>query len=338
MPHLKSQVDLSSYNTFGIKAHARYWIEIMNEVEAREFLIDNMRNPSELFILGGGSNILIRGDLDKVVLKNNILGKELIREEGDDIYVRFGAGENWHECVMHCVENGWAGIENLSLIPGTIGAAPIQNIGAYGVELKDVFVSLEAMDIRTGILRSFNKEECKFGYRDSIFKGSAKGKYLITGVILKLSHSARLNSSYGALEVELKQMGVQDPGIKELSQAVINIRQSKLPDPKEIGNAGSFFKNPVISREAFAQIQQSYPQAPHYPQEEGVKVPAGWLIQMCGWKGKRFGTYGVHEKQALVLVNFGGADGNELYELSEKILQSVHEKFGISLIREVNVI
>ena len=338
MPQLKSQVDLSSYNTFGIKAHARYWIEISTEVEAREFLIDNMRNPSELFILGGGSNILLRADLDKVVLKNNILGREVIREEGDDVYVRFGAGENWHECVMHCVDKGWAGIENLSLIPGTVGAAPIQNIGAYGVELKDVFVSLEAMDIRTGIVRSFSKEECKFGYRDSIFKGPAKGKYLICRVILKLSHKAHLNSSYGALEAELKQMGVKKPGIKDLSQAVINIRQSKLPDPKQIGNAGSFFKNPVISSEAFVKLQEAYPDAPHYPQADGVKVPAGWLIQMCGWKGKRFGKYGVHEKQALVLVNYGGADGNEIYELSEKILQSVQAAFGISLIREVNVI
>ncbi|MEM8887485.1 MAG: UDP-N-acetylmuramate dehydrogenase [Bacteroidota bacterium] len=338
MPHLKSQVDLSSYNTFGIKAHARYWIEISTEVEAREFLIDNMRNPSELFILGGGSNILLRGDLDKVVLKNNILGREVLKEEGDDIYVRFGAGENWHECVLHCVDHGWGGIENLSLIPGTVGAAPIQNIGAYGVELKDVFVGLEAMDIRTGIVRSFSKEECKFGYRDSIFKGPAKGKYLICRVILKLSRKAHLNSSYGALEAELKQMGVQNPGIKELSQAVINIRQSKLPDPAQIGNAGSFFKNPVISSEAFAEIQKSYPDTPHYLQENGVKVPAGWLIQMCGWKGKRFGMYGVHEKQALVLVNYGGADGNEIYELSEKILQSVQATFGISLVREVNVI
>ncbi|MEL6254163.1 MAG: UDP-N-acetylmuramate dehydrogenase [Bacteroidota bacterium] len=338
MPQLRSQVDLSSYNTFGIKAHARYWIEISTEVEAREFLIDNMRNPSELFILGGGSNILLRGDLDKVVIKNSILGKEVLKKEGDDIFIRFGAGENWHECVMYCVEKGWAGIENLSLIPGTIGAAPIQNIGAYGVELKDVFISLEAMDIRTGIVHSFSKEACKFGYRDSIFKGPAKGKYLITRVILKLSHTAHLNSSYGALESELSKMGVKDPGIKELSQAVINIRKSKLPDPQEIGNAGSFFKNPVISKEAFTQIQKIYPEAPHYLQEDGVKVPAGWLIQMCGWKGKRFGSYGVHEKQALVLVNFGGADGNEVFELSEKILQSVQEKFGISLVREVHVI
>ncbi|MEM6803707.1 MAG: UDP-N-acetylmuramate dehydrogenase [Bacteroidota bacterium] len=336
MPQLKTQQNLTSYNSFGIDAQARYFLELEHEVEAREFLIDNISNPLPLYILGGGSNILLTDDLDGVVLKNQILGKEIIEEDASHVYLRVGAGENWHEFVCYCLENNWGGIENLSLIPGTVGAAPIQNIGAYGVELKDVFVRLEAMDMRTGILKVFDKEACAFGYRDSIFKGAAKGKYLICRVILKLSKQHVLNTSYGALEAELEKIG-GTANIQKLSEAVVRIRQSKLPDPALLGNAGSFFKNPLVSVQKFEELKLRFPDIPHYPQIDGVKLPAAWLIQSCGWKGKRFENYGVHEQQALVLVNYGGAKGRDLLSLSEQIQDSVQESFGIKLLREVNI-
>lgn len=337
MPHLKHQVSLKAHNTFGIDVQAQYWIEITTETQAREFLMDNLSNPLNIFILGGGSNILFTEDVQAVVLKNNILGKEVVWENDEHLHLKLGAGENWHDCVAYCVERNWGGIENLSLIPGTAGAAPIQNIGAYGVELKDVFVELEAMSLRTGISRTFGREACEFGYRDSIFKRNKKGEYLITSITLQLSKYPVINTSYGAIESELERLGGERT-IHRVSEAVCNIRRSKLPDPEKIGNAGSFFKNPVIDLLTFKKIQEDYPDIPHYPQGEEVKLAAAWLIQQCGWKGKTFGTYGVHKNQALVLVNYGGSAGKDIYHLSEKIIASVYRQFEISLTREVNVL
>ncbi|MEZ4852556.1 MAG: UDP-N-acetylmuramate dehydrogenase [Bacteroidia bacterium] len=326
------------YNSFGIEAKARHWIEINNEEEATEFIFDNADSDHPLLILGGGSNILLTGDFEGVIVKVNIKGREIMDEDEDSVFLRVGAGENWHDLVMYCVEQGWGGIENLSLIPGCVGAAPIQNIGAYGVEIKDVFDSLEAIHLGSGVTHEFFHEDCQFGYRDSIFKREAKGEFLITRVTLQLSKDPVLNTSYGTIEEELARLS-HSPTIKDVSDAVIRIRQSKLPDPKEIGNAGSFFKNPVIDQAHFEVIQQEYPDMPFYPAEnDQVKIPAAWLIQTCGWKGKRFGDYGVHKDQALVLVNFGGANGKDIYDLSTRIMESVQETFQIELEREVNVI
>ncbi|MEL6627602.1 MAG: UDP-N-acetylmuramate dehydrogenase [Bacteroidota bacterium] len=338
MSTLQSHISLGPYNTFGIDVSTHYWIQINSFKEAEEFIIDNINNPLPTFILGGGSNILFTQDFKGVMIYNQVKGKEVLKETADEVWLKVGAGENWHELVMYCLEKDWGGIENLSLIPGSVGAAPIQNIGAYGVEIKEVFDHLVAIDLQTGHTRTFRKAECRFGYRDSIFKRQAKGRYMITHVVFRLSrHTHTLHTNYGAITQYLEEKGLK-PSIHTISEAVISIRQSKLPDPKVIGNAGSFFKNPVISADAFARIQGQYPQAPHYPQNDGnIKVPAGWLIQTCGWKGHDRGNHGVHDRQALVLVNRGGASGQSIYDLSEEILQDVHQTFGIALTREVNI-
>ena len=338
MPNLKQNISLKPYNTFGIDAKAHLWLEVNDETEAIEFLIDNMHSKRPIFVLGGGSNILLTNDYEGVVLKVNIKGKEVIHEDENEVHLKIGAGENWHQLVMYCVENGWGGIENLSLIPGCVGAAPIQNIGAYGVEIKDVFEYLEAIHIPTGAKHTFTHSDCRFGYRDSVFKREAKGEYLICRVVIRLQKKPVLNTSYGTIEEELSELD-HTPTIKDVSNAVIGIRQSKLPDPEVIGNGGSFFKNPVIPSSHFSQIKAQYPKAPSYPAGEGLtKIPAAWLIQTCGWKGRRFGDYGVHDRQALVLVNFGNAKGQDIYDLSGKIMESVKETFQIELEREVNVI
>ncbi|MEZ4774039.1 MAG: UDP-N-acetylmuramate dehydrogenase [Bacteroidia bacterium] len=338
MPLLKQNVQLKPYNTFGLAATARFWLEIDSEQAAIEFLSDNMHGEEPLLILGGGSNVLLTGDFDGVVLHNRILGKEIVGEDEQFVWVKSGSGENWHQFVLFCIENGWGGIENLSLIPGSVGAAPIQNIGAYGVEIKDVLDHLEAIHIRTGEIHTFTNAGCHFGYRDSIFKQDCKGEFMITRVVFRLSKYPVINTAYGAIAEELA--AIPGPhGIREVSDAVIRIRQSKLPDPAEIGNAGSFFKNPVVDAHVFARIQSEYPQVPSFPAEEGqVKIPAAWLIQTCGWKGYRENDFGVHKNQALVLVNYGQAKGSELLALSTRIMDSVKEKFDVSLEREVNVI
>jgi UDP-N-acetylmuramate dehydrogenase len=291
-----------------------------------------------LLILGGGSNILLTRNVDGLVLKIDINGVDEVKEDGTHVYVKAGAGENWHEFVEHTIKRNWGGLENLSLIPGNVGAAPIQNIGAYGAELKDVFYELEAYDRKGKKVYSFGVNDCKFSYRDSIFKSAEKGRYIILNVTFILNKNPVLNTSYGAIREELKKMGVSSPTIGDVSQAVIKIRRSKLPDPAEIGNAGSFFKNPVVDQALFLSLLSKYPDIPAYPHEDqSVKLAAGWLIEQCGLKGYRKGDAGVHNKQALVLVNYGKATGKEIFELSEKIAASVKKKFGVHLEREVNV-
>lgn len=328
---------LKKLNTFGIDALAKYYTEAFSVEELKETLDD--KKGLQKLILGGGSNILLTKDFSGIVIKNNLKGIELLKEDKDHFYIKAGAGENWHGFVKHCIDKGYAGVENLSLIPGNVGAGPMQNIGAYGVELKDVFHELEALNINTQNIEAFSNKECRFGYRESIFKHDAKGQYVITSVTLRLNKIPVYNTSYGAIEKELEEMGVKELSIKAISDAVINIRSSKLPDPARIGNAGSFFKNPVIDSAKFEALKKEFPEIVGYKNSETeVKLAAGWLIEQCGWKGKTFGEAGVHKNQALVLVNYGNAKGNEIYELSQKILDSVEEKFGVLLEREVNII
>lgn len=339
LPSIKENVDISEFNTMGIAAKARYFVSVRSVEELKALLAESRFKSIPKFMLGGGSNVLFIDDFDGLIIHMDIKGKKVVDEDEDFIHLKIGAGENWHQLVKHCVEKGWGGIENLSLIPGSVGAAPIQNIGAYGVELEDVFEELEALHIESSQLRTFNKSECKFGYRDSIFKNEEKGNYIITGVTLKLRKSPTVNTSYKALTEKLEEKGIANPGIKEVSEAVIEIRQSKLPDPAEIGNTGSFFKNPVLPKSDFEQLQKEYPDIPHYPSGENlVKVPAAWLIDQCGWKGKRFGDAGVHKMQALVIVNYGNASGKEIWGLATKIQKSVKETFGVALTPEVNIV
>lgn len=294
---------------------------------------------SNLLILGGGSNILLTGDYNGLVLKNDIAAIEQVREDADYVYLKVGAGENWHRFVMHCIANNLAGVENLSLIPGSVGASPMQNIGAYGVELKEVFHSLEAMHLQEKSVHTFSLNDCEFGYRDSVFKKRHKNEFAILSVTFRLNKQPKFNTSYGAIEQELKKMGVQELSIAAISQAVINIRSSKLPDPDVLGNAGSFFKNPTISLSFFDGLKKKFPSIIAYKVgDDAVKLAAGWLIEQCGWKGIRKGDAGCHSQQALVLVNYGDATGKEIYDLSEEILRSVQDKFGVLLEREVNIV
>ncbi|MDX1618663.1 MAG: UDP-N-acetylmuramate dehydrogenase, partial [Balneolaceae bacterium] len=278
-------------------------------------------------------------DYKGLVLHIAIGGIEKIEEDDRHVWIRTGAGENWHRLVRYCVDRGWGGIENLSLIPGTVGAAPIQNIGAYGVELQEVFESLEAINVQNGEAETFSKSRCRFGYRDSIFKRELKGKYVVTRVVLRLSKQPVLNTSYGAIESMLKEKGIEDPDIRDISDIVIEIRESKLPDPAKVGNAGSFFKNPVIDLDRYRQLKREYPSMPGYSLDGNrIKVPAGWLIEEIGWKGKTVGNTGTYRQQALVIVNHGGATGEEILELAQQIKESVAETFGIELVPEVNII
>lgn len=333
---IQSNIDLKPFNTFGISSVAKRFASFSSVDELSKLL--NERDGEELLILGGGSNILLTDDFDGLVLRNEIKGFSIIEESDTHVIVESGAGEVWHEFVLRCIDKGFGGIENLSLIPGSVGASPMQNIGAYGVEIKDVFDSLKAFHIATGEIHEFNHKDCQFGYRESVFKRALKGQYVICSVRFRLTKQHVINSSYGAIESELERMQISDPTIRDISNAVIAIRSSKLPDPKEIGNAGSFFKNPVVSEDVVAKIEEQYDEFPKYPAENGIKLAAGWLIEQSGWKGKTFGTFGVHKKQALVLVNYGGSEGKEIYDLSEKIISDVAEKFGVHLEREVNII
>lgn len=346
---VQKNILIKNYNTFKISVLAKMFAKF-NSLEELHDLVEfgqksGKLGPSDILILGGGSNLLFTSNLDKFVLKNELTGIKVIKEDEHHIYIQVGAGENWHQFVLHCIKNGWAGVENLSLIPGNVGASPMQNIGAYGVEIKDVFYSLEAFNLKERKMVNFTLNDCAFGYRESVFKKKFKDEFVITDVTFRLNRIPNFNISYGAISQELEKMGIQELSLQAVSQAVINIRSSKLPDPAVIGNAGSFFKNPEITSHEFHGLKQIFPDIVGYTVPNGrVKLAAGWLIEHCGpnegvsWKGYRKGDAGCHEKQALVLVNYGNAKGNEIYDLSEEILQSVKFKFGVALEREVNIV
>lgn len=330
---IQQNKSLKQYNTFGINAIAKEYAEFESVEDLKQ--IDLQKNH---LILGGGSNILFTKNVDGLVLKNNIREIEVVKETEEHVILKAGAGENWHQLVLYTVDRGLGGMENLSLIPGNTGASPMQNIGAYGVEIKDIFHSLEAYNVADKDMVLFKNADCKFGYRESVFKNQYKGQFIICSVSFRLQKKPSINTSYGAISQELEKMGVINPSIKDVSNAVINIRSSKLPDPKNTGNAGSFFKNPVVEKDLADSLKLSYPSMPYFPTGNKVKLAAGWLIEQCGWKGYRKGDAGCYDKQALVLVNYGSASGNEIYNLSEEILQSVKEKFKVTLEREVNIL
>ncbi|APG64788.1 UDP-N-acetylenolpyruvoylglucosamine reductase [Tenacibaculum todarodis] len=334
--NIQQNISLKRYNTFGISVNAKRFISITSVYELQQLL----KIEKDIFLISGGSNMLLTKDINKLVVHIDIKGISIDRENYNDIYLTVNAGENWHEFVLWCVSQNYGGIENLSLIPGNVGTCPIQNIGAYGVEVKDTITQVEAIEIETGKLVVFPAKECQFGYRNSIFKNEVKGKYVITSVSFQLTKNEhKLNTSYGAIETELTSKNIENPTLKDVSDAVISIRQSKLPDPKKIGNSGSFFKNPVILKSLFDKLQKKHPKIPSYPvSDETLKVPAGWLIEQSGFKGKRFGEFGVHEKQALVLVNYGNASGKEIFALAQKIQKTIKENFEIDLEIEVNII
>lgn len=336
---IRQDVQLGPYNTLNISARARLFASITSVEELQQLLQESPVNTDDMLVLGGGSNILFVGNFPGLVLQMAIKGKEIVKENDSFVWLEIGGGENWHQTVRYVIDKGWGGIENLSLIPGTVGAAPIQNIGAYGAELADVFERLEAVNIESAEVHTFDKEECEFGYRDSIFKRALKGKFAITKVVLKLSKNPEINSSYGAIQSELEKRNISEPTIRDISDIVISIRNDKLPNPEALGNAGSFFKNPVVETEKFKKLQQSYPQIPGYEiSENEIKVPAGWLIEEAGWKGKKIGNTGTYRQQALVIVNHGGATAEEILNLAAKIQESVREKFEIDLVPEVNII
>jgi UDP-N-acetylmuramate dehydrogenase len=336
--NIQENTSLKPYNTFGIDAKARFFTKVSGLEELKDALLFAESQTIPILILGGGSNILLTQDFTGLVIKLELKGIKVVEEDSEKVLVSVGAGENWHEFVLFAIAQNWAGVENLSLIPGTVGASPMQNIGAYGVEIQQVFHHLKALNRKTLELETFSAEECQFGYRESIFKHRLKNKYVICEVVFQLSKIPMINISYGAIKDTLAEMKAENPGIKEVSDAVIAIRQSKLPNPAEIGNAGSFFKNPTISESAFEKLKNQFPEIPGYKVDEGIKVPAAWLIDQAGWKGFRRNDIGVHSKQALVLVNFGKGKGKEIQELSQEIQQSVEEKFGIKLSPEVNFI
>ncbi len=337
MPALQQHISLKPYNTFSIQVNADFFVDIKEESDLSELfkLID--QNAQDILVLGGGSNMLFTKDFDGLVVKISIPGISY-EENGDEVIVTAGAGVVWNDLVNFCVDKGFAGLENLTLIPGTVGASPIQNIGAYGVELKDVFDTCAAFDLATGKMVRFTHADCNFGYRESVFKNELKGKYIITSVTFKLNKKATIRTQYGAISDELVKRNITEPTIADVSKVVAAIRVSKLPDPSTIGNAGSFFKNPVIEIEQFDKLIAQFPDVVHYPAPAGkIKLAAGWLIEQCGFKGKTVGETGTWKNQALVLVNHGHASGQEVYDFSEQIINSVHAKFGVLLSREVNI-
>jgi len=337
MPPIQFRVSLQAYNTFGLPAVAGRYLPVFREDDLLEALAEE---AGPYWVLGGGSNVLLTRDLDALVLHNRIQGIERVAEEADSVLLRIGGGEVWHELVRWALQHDLGGLENLSLIPGSVGAAPIQNIGAYGAELAQVLEGLEAIELGTGQLQVFDTKDCRLSYRMSRFKAEDKGKYFISRVYLRLRKPPhQLNLSYGAIRQTLEARGIADPGIRDVSEAVVHIRRSKLPDPARLGNSGSFFKNPELEAGVFARLQARFPQIVHFPLPDGrVKVPAGWLIEQCGWKGYRRGDAGCYEKQALVLVNFGQATGEEIWALAQDIRSSVEDTFGIPLEPEVNVL
>ena len=328
---IAAHVNLQSFNTFGIAAHAKRFIAIDSTESLRSILLAD-KDDTPRFILGGGSNILLTRDFPGLVMRIQVMGKRVVSRDEEATLVESGAGENWNEFVRWTLDQDLAGLENLSLIPGMVGAAPIQNIGAYGVEMKDTFHSLTAMDVCDGSLKTFNRDDCEFAYRDSVFKRELKDRYIITSVTFRLPHGAKRHLDYGDIRTELNRVSCENPSAREVSDAICAIRRRKLPDPAVIGNAGSFFKNPMVEREVLARIQSKHDTLPHYPASDGkVKLAAGWLIEQCGWKGKSLGRAGVHEQHALVLVNRGGATGLEILALARAIQHSVREQFQVEL-------
>jgi UDP-N-acetylmuramate dehydrogenase len=351
---MKTHIDLQPYNSFGFHAVAKYFVEI-NAVNDLQALINNgALKGLKVLILSGGNNILFQDEVyDGLVVYINTKGTEILHESEDEVVVRAQAGEDWPDFVRYCVGNSWHGVENLAHIPGKVGAAPVQNIGAYGMELKDSFLQCEAMNLTTGETKVFTKEECHFGYRESVFKSELKGQYVIISVDFLLKKNAPLHLEYGNIKAFLEQNGIENPSLQQLHDAICAIRDAKLPNVKQIGSAGSFFKNPVIERIQFEALQKNYPNIPYYPDADGmVKVPAGWLIEHCGpstlrqaqgsgtasWKGWRDEHVGVYDKQALVLVHYGGGKGQDIVELAHKIQDSVKAKFGIRISPEVNFV
>ncbi len=335
---IHKNTDLTALNTLRVPARTKYFARVQTKEQLREAL---RRNDSDhpVFVLGGGSNVLFVDDYEGMIIQPDITGKEVVKEDQNHVWLKIGAGENWHELVLFCVKKGWGGIENLSLIPGRAGAAPIQNIGAYGVEFEEVFHSLSATEIATGKEKIFYKEDCDFGYRDSIFKRKLKNKFIITDVTIRLDKTPRINASYGSVRQKLDAKEINNPSVRDISDAVIEVRNSKLPNPTILANAGSFFKNPVVENTVFKQLKDEFAEMPHYAiDEHRTKVPAGWLIEKTGWKGKEVGNVGVYEQQALVIVNRGGATGREILALAKEIQRSVAEMFNIDLVPEVNIV
>ncbi len=336
--NIQNNISLRPFNTFGIEAKTKHFSKFATLSELSALNEYSINKNEKLLILGGGSNLLFTGDYNGLVIKNEIEGVEVVNEDEEFIYVKASAGENWHQFVLYCIKNNFAGIENLTLIPGNVGASPMQNIGAYGVEIKDVFYSLDAFHLQEKTIITFNNSDCNFGYRESVFKRKYSGQFVILNVTFQLRKKPITNISYGAIQQELEAMGVTEVSIAAISNAVAKIRQSKLPDPKVIGNAGSFFKNPTISKDHFDQLKNQFPSIVGYPVAEKIKVAAGWLIEACGWKGYRNGDAGCHSKQALVLVNYDHAHGTDILRLAKEIMASVNEKFDIELEPEINII
>jgi UDP-N-acetylmuramate dehydrogenase len=335
---IQNNISLKKYNTFGIEAKAKQFIPVHSTDELKVVLEEN--KAQKKFILGGGSNMLLTKDIDALVIHIDLKGKKIIKENEDFVWVESQAGENWHEFVLWTIDQNFGGLENMSLIPGNVGTTPVQNIGAYGTEIKDTFVSCKAMTIENQEMKTFIKEDCHFGYRESVFKNEAKNQYVITSVVFKLTkHNHKINISYGDITAELAKNSITNPSLKDVSNAVIAIRQSKLPDPKELGNSGSFFKNPILLKSDFKKIHQQFPEMKYFDiSDTEVKVPAGWLIEQAGFKGKRFGDAGIHKNQALVLVNYGNATGQEILNVSKNIQETIFKTFGIHIEAEVNVI
>lgn len=335
---LQQNVSLKPYNTLAVDVRAHYLTEFKSIEQLLQITELNIWGEQPHLILGQGSNVLLTTDVSGIVLINRIPGIEVLKQDSEHVWVKVGAGVNWHQFVLHAIDKGWAGIENLSLIPGTVGAAPIQNIGAYGVELADVFETLSAFDLRDKKVISFSKQDCAFHYRDSIFKQSLKNQCVILDVTLKLNLTPHFKLDYGDLRHTLDAMQLNHITLKSVSDAVIQIRNSKLPNPKELPNAGSFFKNPIITADEFEILQQRFPEIPHYPAHDNqIKIPAGWLIEQCNWKGKRIRDAGTHQQHALVVVNYGSANGADLLAVVKTIQSDVEHRFNISLQPEVNI-
>jgi len=338
MPHIEQNKSLKKYNTFGLDVNAEYFTSIHSIDELIHLLQDKQFATMPKMFLGGGSNVLLTKDFQGLIIHNNLKGIEVVERDADFVFVKAASGEGWHDFVLYCIENGFGGVENMSLIPGSVGAGPMQNIGAYGVEMKDVFYELEALNLSSLQLEKFSNADCKFGYRESVFKNEKKNQYFITSVTFRLSLNPTVNTTYGAIQQQLQTMNVEHPTIKNVSDAVIAIRSSKLPNPAVLGNSGSFFKNPEISVNDYERLKNEFPNVVAYPTNNGYKLAAGWLIEQCGWKGKVVGNCGSHKDQALVLVNYGNATGDEIYQLALAIQSSVFEKFQVKIIPEVNII